>query len=385
MKSFSFKTPTNVVFGNAASLKLDELLNQSGYNKPIIITGSNVAKTEAFKNMCSVLGEAGFNPVVYENTVVDPAIEDVDMTAEVLKNNGCDVAIAVGGGSPIDTAKAACMLVTNEGSVRDYLFGGTKTVSRPSMPLICVPTTAGSGSEVTASSVITDNQNNIKLSVTSPYIYPQYAVVDPLMHMSMPAFITATTGMDALTHAIEAYVSLNASVFSDSYAETAIRLIGSSIRTATHSPGDIEARSRMALASVMAATAFANGGLGAVHGISQSIGGIAHVAHGLSNAMLLPHVMELNLKGSIVKFARIAELLGERTQGLSERSAAELAVSAVKTLSLDLKIPQRLRDVNVTKEMFPEIIKGTMGYRLLAVNPVKITEQDVLGILEEAF
>jgi alcohol dehydrogenase len=293
--------------------------------------------------------------------------------------------LAIGGGSSIDTAKAMGMLVTNEGSIRDYLFGGTKTVTNKPLPLICIPTTAGSGSEVTASSVITDTQNDIKLSVTHEYLTPLYAVVDPVMHKGMPPIITASTGMDALTHSIEAYVSLNANILSDAYAEKAMVLIGENIRTATFNPENITARSNMALASLMAATAFVNGGLGAVHGIAQAMGGIAHTPHGIANSLLLPYVMEMNLPGNIEKFANIARMLGCKTEGLSTRDQAELAVEAVSQLVIDLKIPRKLTEVKVTKEMFPIIVKGTMEYRLLAVNPVKVREEDVYAILNKAY
>ena len=293
--------------------------------------------------------------------------------------------IAVGGGSVIDTAKAMCMLVTNEGSVKEYLFGGSKTVENPSLPLIVVPTTAGSGSEVSAASVITDEENDIKLSVSHEYLMPKFAVIDPLQQIHMPAFITATTGMDALTHAIESYVSLNANPFSDAYGEMAIRLIGENIRTAVHDPLNLEAREKMAVASTLAGTAFVNGGLGAVHGISQAMGGVAHVAHGTANSMMLPYVIEKNTPGNLEKFGKIAELLGENVTGLSKWEAAHCAISAVQKLAADLRIPSKLTEVGVTKEMFPAIIKGTMEYRLLAVNPVKITEQDVEEILEKAY
>ncbi len=385
MNHFLFKAPTKIIFGVNEALKISELCSQLGANKPFLVTDKVIATLEPFQNLAKALMEAGISYELFTECEIDPPVEVVDHVAKLLKESGCDLVIAVGGGSSIDTAKAICMLYSNEGSVRDYLFGGTKTVTNPSLPLIAVPTTAGSGSEVTAASVITDTQNNIKLSVTHEYLLPKFAVVDPMMQIGMPGFITATTGMDALTHAIEAYVSLNANPISDAYAQKAMELIRGHIRTAMFVPGDLVARSNMAIASVMAATAFVHAGLGAVHGISQSIGGVAHVAHGLSNAMMLPYVVEVNIPGNIKKFAEIAKLLGEETGGLSLRNQALLAVTAIEGLVNDLRIPRKLREVNVTEEMFPVIVKGTMEYRLLAVNPVKIREQDVYAILEKAF
>lgn len=385
MKEFLFKCPAKIVYGIHAAQNLKGILTELQAAKIFIVTDKVLEKTQPVIDAINKLREDGFTCTVFSDTVVDPSIEVVDAAAKSLKESKSDAVIAIGGGSSIDTAKAMSMLVTNEGSVREYLFGGTKTVTNKPLPLLAIPTTAGSGSEVTAASVITDNQNDIKLSVTHEYLIPLYAILDPVMHQGMPPLITASTGMDALTHAIEAYVSLNAEPVSDALAEMAIRTIAENLRTATFHPGNLEARGQMAAASVMAATAFSNAGLGAVHGISQSMGGIAHTPHGIANALLLPYVMEINVPGNIKKFAKIAELMGEKTEGLSLRDAAELSVEAVRILGRDIRIPETLKEVQVTKEMFPAIVKGTMGYRLLAVNPVKIREEDVYYILNKAY
>lgn len=385
MKSFLFKSPTKVKFGAGAALELAGILEELGAEKPMVVSGPNVSKTACFQGVTDALIQKGYEPVLYLKTVVDPPIEEVDEAAGFLRSSSCDAVIAIGGGSPIDTAKAMCMLASNEGSVRDYLFGGTRTVQNPSIPLICVPTTAGSGSEVTAASVLTDTRNDLKLSVTHENLFPRYAVIDPMLHMEMPASITSTTGMDALTHALESYVSLNANPISDAYGAAAMKLIAANLRTAYTKPDDLEARSSMAVAGSMAATAYVNGGLGAVHGIAQSVGGVAHVAHGLANAMMLPYVMEKNLKGNLQKFAEIAGYLGADLTGMTVQKAAEQAVLEVKRLAEDLKIPKTLREVGVTREMFPTIIKGTMEYRLLAINPVKLTAEDVAEILEKVY
>jgi len=385
MKDFLFKAPTKIKFGVNESLKINEILYAFSAQKVFIVTDKIIEQSEPFIAMVEKLIADGFDCIVFSDTVVDPPIEVVDAVADVIKASESQAVIAVGGGSSIDTAKAICMLATNEGSIREYLFGGTKTVQNKLLPLICVPTTAGSGSEVTAACVITDNQNNIKLSVTHEYLAPLYAIVDPVMHKGMPAIITASTGMDALTHAIEAYISINSNLITDAYAEKAIQLIGENIRTATHNPNDLDARSKMAIASTLAAIAFVNGGLGAVHGIAQSMGGVAHTPHGIANALLLPYVMKFNLPGNVEKFAKIGELLGNKSNGLSLREQAEATVEVVNKLVEDLRIPSKLNQVSVTKDMFEAIVKGTMEYRLLPLNPVKISEADVLKILEKAY
>lgn len=284
----------------------------------------------------------------------------------------------------MDTAKAVCMLKNNEGNIKDYLFGGNKVPKVPSLPLICIPTTAGSGSEVTASSVIEDTDHHIKLSCTHPNLLPKIAILDPLMQQHMPPKITAGTGMDAMTHAIEAYTSKNSSVFSDIYARRAIELIGEYLPKVMKEPDDLESRMMMAQASSMAAIAFVNGGLGAVHGISQAMGGIAHTPHGITNAILLPRVMKYNYMGALEKYADIALLLGVDTSQMSAEEAAKAAGEKIAEINLQIGIPDNITCLNVTKDMFPEIIQGTMGYRLLWMNPVTFTEELAEKILTES-
>lgn len=384
MKDFLFKMPTKIVFGVNKALKIGDIIKDLGMKKIFIVTDKFLKSTECVQNLVNSLISQGFEVTVFTDIVPEPPIEVVNKAADILKESDSDVVIAVGGGSTIDICKAMCMLKNNEGSIKEYLFGGTREVEKESLPLIAVPTTAGSGSEVTAASVISDKENNIKLSVTDEKIIPKMAIVDPIMHMGMPPLITASTGMDALTHAIECYVSKNASIISDTYAEAAIKLIGANIYKATFNPNDIEGRSNMALASILAAVAFSNGGLGAVHGISQALGGVANIPHGIANSMLLPKVMEKNMVGNLEKFKNIAEFLGENVEGLSLRDAAQKSVERVRVMAADLKIPAKLSEMNVTRDMFREVVTGTMDYRMLSLNPVKFTEEDVYEILEKA-
>ena len=385
MKDFVFRMPAKIRFGIGISRSIANICSEFGAKKVFVVTDSMIIKTNILDPIKESFEMAGMPYEIYSDIVPDPAIETVDVIAEVLRKSGADIVVAVGGGSPIDAAKSICMLQTNEGSIREYLFGGSKSVTNPSMTLLCVPTTAGSGSEMTAAAVITDNRNQIKLSVTHDYLVPKIALIDPLLHVGMPAFITATTGIDALTHAVEAYVSLNASPVSDAMALQAMRIIGKNLRIAVANGSDLEARSNMAIASSMAATAFFNGGLGVVHGIAQSMGGVAHVAHGVANSLILPYAMERNVVGNLEKFKEIAVALGENVDGLSLREAADKAPAAVFKLAKDTRIPLKLKEVGVTRDHFPDILKGTMAYRLLAVNPCKLQEKDVMEILEKAF
>ncbi|MCD8324356.1 MAG: iron-containing alcohol dehydrogenase [Clostridiales bacterium] len=383
-REYKFYAPTQILVGTDTRMQIPEILKNKGYERICVVTGKHVSKTKPFRVFMEQMQQVYKECVIFDDTMPDPTVDSTNRAAGFLKKTKSEAVVAVGGGSCIDTAKAMCMLATNEGSIRDYLFGGSKMIAAAPLPLICVPTTAGSGSEVTASSVITDEENQIKLSVTHTLLLPQIAVIDPVMHMEMPSGITASTGMDALTHAIEAYTSLNANPLSDMYAENAIRMIGQSIRTAVWKPFDLEARTAMAQAALLGATAFVQAGLGAVHGIAQSMGGIAHTAHGVSNAVLLPHVMEVNLPGCIDKYAHIAELLNAAKTGMTQREKAQQAIEEIREINRDIRIPETIGQMGVKREMFSAITEGTMGYRLLAVNPVKIREEDVYYILENA-
>lgn len=386
MKDFIFKMPAKVRFGEGIHKQLGTILkDEMGFSKVFVATDKGIVATGIIDKVKEGLDKGGIAYEIYDELIPDPTIEVVDEAADVLRQSGADVVLAVGGGSPIDTAKAMCMLQTHEGSVRDYLFGGSKQVTRETMPLVCIPTTAGTGSEMTAASVITNNQDKTKVSVTHENLIPRMAFIDPELHMGMPPFITATTGMDALTHAIESYVSLNAEPISDAMGIAAIRMISENIRLATADGSNKVARTNMAIASTIAGVAFMNGGLGVVHGIAQTIGAVAHVAHGVANSLLLPYCMERNVVGNLSKFRNIAIAMGENIDGLSEREAAQAAVDAVFQLAEDLKVPMKLKDVGVTREMFPEIIEGTMEYRLLGVNPCKLKPSDIEEILENAF
>ena len=382
---FEFYSPVKIVTGVGKSQHMDQWAKEFNAKRLLVITGDHVSKSESFLEFADCMKELELNFEIFSRTVPEPPMEMVDQLADYMREQEFDLVIAVGGGSPMDTAKAVCMLKNNEGKIKDYLFGGTKTPIHPSIPLICIPTTAGSGSEVSAASVIEDTENHIKLSCTHPNLLPKVAIIDPLLQLDMPPRITAGTGMDAMTHAIEAYTSKNASVFSDLYARRAIELIGAYLPKVMEDPKDLDARMMMAQASSMAAIAFLNGGLGAVHGISQTMGGIAHTPHGISNAILLPKVMAYNYIGNLDRFADIAGLLGCDTKGMTKEEAAKQAVLLIKELNKRVGIPEHISELGVTKEMFPQIAEGTMEYRLLWMNPVEFTEELTLRVLEDSF
>ncbi len=381
---FEFYSPIKIVTGVGESQKLNKWVETFHASLVLVIVDGVVAKTDAFLAMTTSMKEQGISFDIFSDTIPEPPMELIDNLAAQVREKAYDLVIAVGGGSPMDTAKAVCMLKNNEGRIKEYLFGGSKTPQYPSIPLICIPTTAGSGSEVSCASVIEDTEEHIKLSCTHPNLYAKVAILDPLMQKGMPASVTAGTGMDAMTHAIESYTSKNSSVFTEMYARKAIAIIAKHLPIAVKEPENLESRMMMAQASTMAAITMANGGLGAVHGISQSMGGVAHTPHGITNAILLPKVMKYNYKGDIEKFADIAALLGVDTNGMTTEEAAKAAGEKIAEINAEIGIPDNISSLNVTKDMFPEIVKGTMGYRLLWMNPIEVTEKLAYKILEES-
>jgi len=385
-RAFTVKLPPHVEFGLRKADQLADFMHTLFPKlKPriLLICSPRTAHETALSSLTNTLKEKGYFCSLWAEAVTEPTVENIDQAAALLSEFAPDVFVAVGGGSVIDTAKALALLATNRGSIRDFLFGGDRKIEIPPLPIIALPTTAGSGSEITGSCVISDTKRGVKLSVTDNRLIPRIAVVDPLLHVGMPAFVTASTGMDALTHAIEAYVSKNANPISDAFAEKAIELIGTYLRVAVVDGGNIEARSGMAQAAVLGAMAFLNAGLGAVHGISQSVSGVIHSAHGVTNAVLLPIVMRFNIPGNPMKFARIASILGEQADDTQTLSA--LAVTAVDDLSKEIGIPRRLSDLGLQCTQFKQIVESTMQYRMLSYNPVPVTRQNVQTLLQAAF
>lgn len=381
---FEFYSPIKIVTGVGESQKLNKWVELFHASLVLVIVDGVVAKTDAFLAMTESMKEQGISFDIFSDTIPEPPMELIDNLAAQVREKAYDLVIAVGGGSPMDTAKAVCMLKNNEGRIKEYLFGGSRTPKYPSVPLICIPTTAGSGSEVSCASVIEDTEEHIKLSCTHPNLYAKVAILDPLMQKGMPASVTAGTGMDAMTHAIESYTSKNSSVFTEMYARKAIAIIAKHLPIAVKEPENLESRMMMAQASTMAAITMANGGLGAVHGISQSMGGVAHTPHGITNAILLPKVMKYNYKGDMEKFADIAALLGVDTSEMTTEEAAQAAGEKIAEINAEIGIPDNITSLKVTKDMFPEIVKGTMGYRLLWMNPIPFTEELGYKILEES-
>lgn len=284
----------------------------------------------------------------------------------------------------MDTAKGLSILLTHGGDCRDYL--GVNKVPAPGIPVFALPTTAGTGSEVTGNAIFGDPEKEVKLAIVSPYILPRLALVDPTLTYGCPPKVTAASGIDALVHVIECYTGNKANNFSDTLALEAMRIIAANLRTAVKNGSDKEARRRMSEGALLAGIAFGNSGVAAVHALAYSLGSHFHVPHGVANGLLLPYVMECNLSANIPKYAVVAQMLGVKSPGLSPQKVAEQGVDAVKGLISDIGLPLHLRDLSVPKEALEGMAVATMDItRLLDNNPKRLTLDDVRLIWEKAW
>lgn len=385
MNDFTFGIPTKVIFGKDAVKNIGSICKSRGISKVLMVTGRTATKSlPHFLDMLALLEQAGIKFQVFSEVEADPSVETVERGAQLLQEFQADAIVAFGGGSPMDAAKSMNMVSANGGSIRDYLYGRS-TITKSGIPLICIPTTAGTGSEVTAAAVTTDKQSQQKIGVSHEFMMPLLAIVDPVLHVSMPPSVTAATGIDALTHAMEAFVAVRANPITDGLAIQAMRLIGSNLRTAYLHGDDIEARSNMALASLIAGAAFTNAGLGAVHGIAHPVGAQFGISHGVANGIVLPYVMEYYWQAGNPKFRDIATALGQETYQLTEKEAGWRAIVAINKLKEDLAIPTTLADVNISVDALDSIVQDAITYRLLPNSPRHLAVEDLRIIVSKAF
>jgi alcohol dehydrogenase class IV len=335
-----FRCPHLILAGIGALKHLGPEAKGMGARRAFIVTDKGVMDSGTGKKVKEALEGEGIGVDIFDRVVSDPDVTCAEASIEEAKKEKYDLIVGVGGGSSMDTAAVTAVMLTNPGTVYDYL--GVNLVKNPGIPTILIPTTAGTGAEVTPYAAMGDGRDKLKKTVISPYIFPRIALVDPLLTLSMPPSVTSSTGMDALSHAIESYTHNRANILTDLFAREAIVLIGRSLRTAVANGHDIEARYNMSIGSMYAGIALANLGGTGVHAMAHAVGGLFHVPHGVACGLLLPHAMEFNAPGNIPKFARIAEFLGEKADGLSLIDQAYQAAKAVKGLYRDLQVPRSL-------------------------------------------
>jgi len=386
MTARSFYLPAVLIIGSGASEQVGEESRKLGATKGLIVTDEVLLKLGLLDNIKRALSQAKIQFALYSDVFTEPTVEFVEEGLKAYRENGCDFLLAVGGGSAIDTAKAIAIMVTNTGSLEDYQ--GLDKIPDGGVPLIAVPTTAGTGSEVTQFTIIADTRKNVKMLIGSPFLIPQKAIVDPLLTLSMPRSLTAATGIDALTHAIEAYVSVKAQPMSDIFCLSAIELISGNLRQAWSNGNNIEAREKTMLGALQAGIAFSNSSVALVHGMSRPIGAYFHVAHGVSNAALLGVVTEFSLIGNVARYARIAEVMGENVEDLSILEAADLAAKSIKKLTKDVKIPS-LQELGVNKEkldkLAPKMAEDAIASGSPANNPRQATKEEIIELYKLAY
>lgn len=380
---FMFGIPSYVHFGEGVSTKLGEIAAGMGAQKAFVVYDKGVKAAGIIDSLIASLTAAGVSALEFDGVLPNPPDTEVEEAAAIARAANVDIIVAVGGGSSIDSAKAINILLTNPSPINQY--DGINLVKAPGKPLIAIPTTAGTGSEVTAFSIVTDTVRTKKMVIGGQFVGATIALADPLLTVGMPPKITASTGLDALTHAIEAYVSKAAMIPTDVMALKAIELISQNIMKATKNGGAcIEARSAMLLGSMMAGIAFNSAVLGLVHSIAHPLSAHFHLPHGVANAIGLPFVMEYNALTVPSRFRAIAVAMGIDVSGMSDTASALAAVELVKSMNKELEIPT-LKDCGVTKDMFDRLAEDALKEVSTLFNPRDPSKQDVLAILEKAY
>jgi alcohol dehydrogenase len=383
-KQFATEGLRRMVFGQGSAARLGEELALAGAQKALVVLDPNLAGSEAVKPALDSLAEAGVDSVLYSDITREPEPAEADAAAALGRREQVQAVAGIGGGSALDLAKAAGVLITNPGAATDYV--GLDLVKEPGVPVICLPTTAGTGSEVTFTAVFTRRSDRFKGGINGRHLYPHAAILDPLLTVSCPAYITAITGMDALTHAMEAFTSLQAHALSDLNALAAIELIGRHLRPAVAHGENLAAREGMLLASHLAGLALAQAGVGAVHAMAYPLGAFHDIPHGEANALLLPYVLRYNLMACPERFADMAHALAELPGDLSTAEAAAACVEEVAELALEVGIPTSLRQLEVPEDSVPAMAEKAMTVaRPIANNPRQVTAADLEIIYREAF
>jgi alcohol dehydrogenase class IV len=398
--TWTFHTAGRLLFGRHAANQLGEAAGRLGSKRLLIVTDSALAKAGVVEQVHAPLRESGVLVEVFSGGEPEPSFRAAEACIVAAHDFKPDALLGLGGGSNMDLAKITATVLAHGGHPRDYV--GDDKIVGPVFRLLCVPTTSGTGSEVSAAAVLTDSESKLKVGVLSNHLRPAVAVVDPLLTVSCPPKVTADSGIDALTHAIEAFTAVDNESFplpsgertvyqgrhpmGDLLTERAISLIGQFLRRAVADGKDLEARDGMALGATLAGMAFSNVGVAAVHALEYPVGGAVHCSHGAGNGLLLPYVMRFNMPLRRKEFARIAELLGENVRGLNEEQAAERAIEAVVKLRADIGIPRCLREIGVTQaQLRPFAEKAASIRRILRVNPRPVTVEDLEGILQAAY
>lgn len=378
----AFGAIARIVHGTGTISTLPEEAKRLGATRILLVSDTGLERAGVLGPVQALLDE--FDVEVFTDVEPDPSLETVARCAEVARTCHADLVIGLGGGSVIDVAKCAAAFVNNPGDVRDYL--GIDQLKNPAVSKIMIPTTAGTGSEVTNVAVLSLKAEKTKKGIVSRHLLADCAILDPELTLGLPAAITAATGMDALTHAIEAYLSRFAQPLTDYFALQAITKLSSHLRTAVHHGANIHARQEVMTASLFGGLAFGSAATGMVHGLAMPLGGLFNIPHGIANAVLLPHVMRWNMPAAVARFADIAKAMGQPVDGRSPREAALLAITTVEELSADVGIPRWLDDLGIPRSAIDALVDdGLTNMRQILPNPRDVTREGLMDIMNKAF
>ena len=383
ISNFSF--PTRIVFGRGAVEHVAEAARSFAMKHPLLVTDPGIVKTGLLERLTAPLNKAGLTWALFDRVEGNPSEASVFPGVDIFHAERCDGVIAMGGGSSLDAAKAIRLKVTHPLPLKEYddLKNGGERINADLPPMVAIPTTSGTGSEVGRSAVITLKSNGRKTVIFSPHLVPNFAIEDPELTLGLPPHLTAATGMDAMTHNLEAYLSVGYHPMCDAIALRGVAMVNKHLRTAVHAGSNLEARTEMMAASMMGAVAFQKG-LGTVHSLAHPLSTVAGLHHGLTNAILLPHVMRFNMSVVLDRLVDLAAALGVDTRNMSPQRAAQAAIAAIETLNADIGIPRRLSEVSVTPEMIPVMVPKAMEDGCHQCNPRPTTAQDMEDLYRAA-
>lgn len=372
-------------FGAGARRMLADEFRERGYVRAFVVTDKDLIRFGVAGKVTGVLDEAGIAYEIFSDLKPNPTVKNVQAGVEAFRRSGADAIVAIGGGSAMDTAKAVGIIVANPAFGDVVSLEGMAPTANRSVPVFALPTTAGTAAEVTINYVITDEANTKKMVCVDPKDIPAVAIIDAELMAAMPRGLTAATGMDALTHAIEGYITKGAWTLTDMFELKAVELIARWLPAAVENGADTEAREGMAVAQYIAGMGFSNVGLGLVHGMAHPLGAFYDIPHGVANALLLPYVMQYNMESSLVKFGDVARAMGVDTAGMDTRQAAQAAVDAVRALAVRVGIPQRLSSLGVLEEELPRLAASALADVCTPGNPRDTSAEEILALYREAF
>lgn len=382
MSTVRFFMPPVSVMGPGSLKDATKDIATMGFKKALVVTDKPLVEIKLVDKLIVELKESGIDFVIFDGTQPNPTVSNVNDGLKMLQENNCDFVISFGGGSPHDAAKGIALLATNGGDIKDY--EGLNKSSKPQLPLVCVNTTAGTASEMTIFSIITNEETHVKMALVDKHFTPIMGINDANLMVAMPKSLTAATGMDALTHAVEAYVSIAATPITDACAIQAITLIQNNLKDAVDNGEDIKARDNMAYAEFLAGMAFNNASLGYVHAMAHQLGGFYDLPHGVCNAILLPHVEKYNAQVSAARLKDIASAMGVDILGMNDVDGADAAIGAIKVLSKSVNIPSGLKELGVKEEDLGTLATNALKDACGATNPIQASHEEIVSIYKNA-